>query len=219
MVAPDVAAFVVPEPLRETVEEFKTALLAADRSIIAGRVVHDQVQDKISAASYFVTAHLREQLELDRDHESAVGAYFRETFPFFAMSNLIDRSFVKPRGYAGDYLTIEKVYDDVATGSGRLGRFVDRWFLDIPAARAVKNRRTLLGAVILDTVRSAGGRCLVTSLASGPAREFVDVLVSNTSVDLHATCVDIDDQALAHASSIAKGPASTIGSHSFAPTS
>jgi hypothetical protein len=52
----------------------------------------------------------------------------------------IDRWFTKPRGYAGDFFSIELIYRNNAEGEGRLGRFVDRWALGLTAAQAVRRR-------------------------------------------------------------------------------
>jgi hypothetical protein len=73
---------------------------------------------------------------------------FRDTFPYFTLSR-IDRSYAKPRGHAGDYLTIEMLYNNQAGGDRRLGPYIDRWALDLPASHAVKNRRRLLTDVIM----------------------------------------------------------------------
>jgi hypothetical protein len=124
------------------------------------------------------------------------------------LSRFSDRAFTKPRGYAGDYATIEMIYADVAAGDGRLGPLIDRWTLEIPAARAVKNRRALLAEAIREFAASWTGSnddpIPITSLASGPARELFDVLTGPDPPNLLATCVDIDHEALAFASSIAQ---------------
>jgi SAM-dependent methyltransferase len=120
----------------------------------------------------------------------------------------VDRWFTKPRGYAGDFYTIELVYRNVAEGEGRLGKFVDRWALGISAAQAVRNRRGLLRDAIRDTARRHGNGhrepVLVTSLASGPAREVFDVLTEPEAPPVQATCIDIDSEALAFASERAR---------------
>ena len=63
------------------------------------------------------------------------------------------------------------LYEDVASGDGRLGQFIDRWTRELPAARAVKNRRQLLAEEILCVAATWTGNTPihVTSLAAGPA--------------------------------------------------
>ena len=50
----------------------------------------------------------------------------------------------KPRGYAGDFLTIEWMYANEPGGAGELGQLLDRCFLNQTAAQAVRHRRELL---------------------------------------------------------------------------
>jgi SAM-dependent methyltransferase len=104
------------------------------------------------------------------------------------------RWYAKPRGYAGDFATIARMYDDEPLGITAVDRLIDRCFLDFPAVIAVQNRRTLVGAQIRRTVERGGAR--ITSLACGPARELFDFMRGGSSVK--ATLVDFDTQALAH---------------------
>ena len=103
----------IPVQLAAAVEAFKSAMLAVDRLIIDGATDDAQIQNRVGQACAVVTEQLREHIEGDRCLEHRVGAFvFRETYPYFGLSRLIDRSYVKPRGYAGDYLTLQMVDDD-----------------------------------------------------------------------------------------------------------
>jgi hypothetical protein len=126
----------------------------------------------------------------------------REFLPYLLQTRSGERMYSKPRGYAGDYLTIEWVYRNRPEGTGRLGPLLDSAILDLPAARAVRNRRGLLSKEILDTLSKSETRPVrVTSLASGPAREIFDVLDRlDDPKQLQSTLIDIDLQALAHVS-------------------
>lgn len=96
------------------------------------------------------------------------------------------RMLEKPRGYAGDYLTIAWMYENRAGGSTPAGQRLDRLFLDRPSAKAVRNRRLLLAEFLAE---AAGGP--ITSLACGPGRELEDAGVGE-----HVTAVDLDADAL-----------------------
>ncbi|MCC6558067.1 MAG: cyclic nucleotide-binding domain-containing protein [Polyangiaceae bacterium] len=196
----------IPPRLIEVVEQFKGEMLQADRLVKEGKTAEAEIQEKVSAACQMITDKLRVHIEAERHLEKGIGAYvFRETFSFFMLSRLVDRSYTKPRGYAGDFFTIEMVYSDEPAGDGRLGRFIDQWFLRIPAARAVKNRRGLLTRAIRDVARQrSAGPTYVTSLASGPARELFDLFSSDAPPDIKATCIDIDNQALTYAAGLAE---------------
>ena len=55
--------------------------------------------------------------------ETVVGArVFRDAFPYLMMSALFQRSYTKPRGYAGDFETIEMIYKAEPSGAGPIGR-------------------------------------------------------------------------------------------------
>lgn len=188
-----------------TTAEFKAAMGAADKLIIDGAATDDAIQAHISAVCDAFAEQVRVHLRAGAPHADALGSYVHgEVYPYLGLSTLIDRSYTKPRGYAGDYLTLQMVYDDEPDGVRRLGPFIDRWFLGIPASCAVKNRRGLLRDLIVDTARAVEDRTLrVTSLACGPAREIFDIFAEPDHPDIDATCLDIDDQALAYARSIA----------------
>jgi CRP-like cAMP-binding protein len=196
----------LPDSLLNAIEMFKTAMLEVDRGLATSKLATDDAQTKVSAACTRLEDALREHIQRAGYLEGAIGTYvFRETFPFFMLSTFVDRAFTKPRGYAGDYATIEMLYADRNTGDSRLGPLIDRWTHELPAARAVKNRRALLAEAIRGVAAEwpQMSQLAVTSLAAGPARELFDVIGAPGAPNLLATCIDIDYDALAYASGIA----------------
>ena len=123
----------------------------------------------------------------------------QELLPYMLLTKNCERLYSKPRGYAGDFLSIEGIYQDVSEGTGRLGPVIDRCFLDQPAAQAVRNRRGLLVEEIKKTMEEPHeGPTRVLSMACGPARELFDTFAMLSDPNqLRATCLDIDLQALA----------------------
>jgi hypothetical protein len=154
-----------------------------------------------------VESVLREHGDCNTDLERSMGRYVqRELFPYFMFGDLNDRAYSKPRGYAGDYATIEMLYTDVASGRSRLGPLIDRWTRELPAARAVRNRRTLMVESISTVAArwTASAPLPVTSLASGPARELFDVVASPKGPRMIATAIDVDPAALQYAADRAR---------------
>jgi hypothetical protein len=197
----------LPPTLVDAVESFKSVMLEVDRGLKDRQLAAEAAQEQVTGGCDSLVQALREHIFRDGHLEDAIGTYvFRETFPYFMLSRFIDRAFTKPRGYAGDYATIDALYEDIAMGDGRLGPLIDRWTRDVPAARAVKNRRALLADAINVVASQWGGPgpFPVTSLAAGPARELLDVLTQSAAPSLLATCVDIDPDALAYASGLAQ---------------
>lgn len=134
------------------------------------------------------------------DLRQELGAWAQqELLPYMILTKNGERWYSKPRGYAGDFLSIEWIYQDCAEGISRLGPVLDRCFLDVAPAQAVRNRRGLLVEEIKKTMdESRSGPTHVLSMACGPARELFDMFEMLSEPDqLRATCLDIDLQALA----------------------
>jgi CRP-like cAMP-binding protein/SAM-dependent methyltransferase len=127
----------------------------------------------------------------------ALGAKVQaEMLPYLLATDTMQRMYAKPRGYAGDFETIEHIYDQRAGGVG-VGIFIDRIFLDQAAPRAVRNRRKLLADRIVETVNRTSGPASVMSLACGPAREVSDAFAALPRNKWPAvTLLDIDVDAL-----------------------
>ena len=125
----------------------------------------------------------------------------RELLPYVLLAETAARTFTKPRGYAGDFLTIELMYEAKPAGVAPLGPMLDGCMMELPASVAVRNRRGLLAEEITDVVaaRDDGERARIMSLACGPARELFDVFETlGDPAQIKATCIDFDLQALAH---------------------
>jgi len=120
----------------------------------------------------------------------------REFAPYIHLTQMARRALAKPRGYAGDFLTINMMYEDCAGGVPPLGPVIDDLFLKRPCCRAVQNRRGLLAEEIGLALARNDGSARVTSLACGPAAEVFDAFRGGLP-KLKVTLIDIDFQALA----------------------
>lgn len=197
----------IPPSLRSDVEQFKDMMLSADRQILKAETSENDVQAFVKEACSLLKLSLTRHLQREGSLQSAIGAFvFREAFSFLMLGRINDRSYTKPRGYAGDYFTIELMYQNEAAGDGRTGRFIDRWSLDEPPIQAVRNRRELLASAVRENLSNWTNSepMPTTSLASGPAREVFDVLTGGGDPHIHFTCLDIDQEALAFVASNAQ---------------
>lgn len=188
------------DKLSSQIITYKEALIQADKLAIKndGCVPESLAEDLIQGFHQF-SAELNHILNSENEAlNNELGRRCqREFLPFMVMSTIGERMYAKPRGYAGDYWTIELMYRNEATGTGRLGPVIDRAFRAQPANRAVMNRRALLFDEILKTL-NPHSQTHVTSLASGPAAELFDVFSQiDDKRKLKASCIDIDLQALA----------------------
>lgn len=140
------------------------------------------------------------QLAVNEAEEFVWGYVFKEFFPYYMRSRFAERAYYKPRGYAGDFMMMEMIYQNNPDGDGKIGQLVDGWCLNSASARAVRGRRRLLAnlleAIISD--RNNGRRPVrIMNLACGSNRELFDFLARfKRTESVEAVCVDADLQAL-----------------------
>jgi extracellular factor (EF) 3-hydroxypalmitic acid methyl ester biosynthesis protein len=189
----------IPPSLIKAVNEYKTAMIGLDRAIAKEKGNSENFQSEVSKSCTAMLNALTSHIERESQLAESIGGFvLRETFPFFMASHFIDRCFTKPRGYAGDYKTIEFIYDKKPLGHGRLGPFVDFWSLELKASKAVRERRHTISSLIYELTKNVNGdnQIPITSLACGPAKEVFDILLKPNAPDVQFTCVDIDPVAL-----------------------
>jgi extracellular factor (EF) 3-hydroxypalmitic acid methyl ester biosynthesis protein len=195
--------------ISKAVETFKEGINQADKEALRNHgEIPAELQAQIRAGFQQFAIHLNEQLGKQAPglHETIreeVGARLqREILPYILLTKSAERVYSKPRGYAGDFLTIDVMYRNKPEGVGRLGALLDQCFHELPAAAAVRNRRGLLAGYIQETLKESQGRTAqITSLACGPAAEIFDTFETlDDKSRLYATLIDIDLQALAFVS-------------------
>ncbi len=125
---------------------------------------------------------------------AGIEAWRRSLLPLFLKSSFLKRCHDKPRGYAGDYLTIQMMYDAVPHGEGHFGQAVDTWAMGQPCPRAVRNRRLLVADFLRQACASFDAPS-VMSLGCGPAAEVFDSLGIASA---RFTLVDIDAEAIGY---------------------
>jgi extracellular factor (EF) 3-hydroxypalmitic acid methyl ester biosynthesis protein len=206
-------------PIASKLEAFKDLMHRLDREALknAGSIPGDLRNEMPAKFMGFVEA-LNEEIGDKSTKSSFVkdklgGWAQREFLPYLLLTRMGERMYAKPRGYAGDYLTIEWMYENKPGGAGRLGPLLDHAMLNAPAILAVRNRRRLLANEIMHTLNGNQERkANITSLACGPGRELFDVFEILDKPDrLRANLLDIDLQALAHVSE--RGESSGLRPH------
>jgi CRP-like cAMP-binding protein len=159
-----------------------------------------RVRDAVLASFDDLNRAIGEDASIPPESRNEVGRIVqRELLPYLLQSRIGDRSYSKPRGYAGDFMTIEYMYENSPSGTGRLGAALDAAMLDTATCRAVRNRRGLLAREIRREIDEHPDRPVhVASFACGPAREVYDVYQELPDpARLASTLLDVDFQALA----------------------
>ena len=189
---------------REMMSRFKGAMTELDkRGIKQGGLSEEDYRAFFALAMEVMgAAHqiLGPASTLTEPVRQRLGAQLQhEMLPYLLTTRTAERFYSKPRGYAGDYLAIDGIYQNAPGGTGRLGPLMDRMFLETPPAIAVRNRRILLADEIVRVVQSKpAGPVNVLCLASGPAAEVFDAFAALPDpTRLKVTLMDIDLHALA----------------------
>ncbi|MGE0528268.1 MAG: hypothetical protein AB7G93_06930 [Bdellovibrionales bacterium] len=132
--------------------------------------------------------------------------FFREQLgPILFQSAYAHRAFSKPKGYAGDYEMMNNVYLRELRGEDLFAKCLQRYFVDEPAGRAVRNRAQYLLTKIQATAAAAapGRVARILAVASGPAVEIQRLLVEapefTLSHPIEFHLMDQDEDALKHA--------------------
>ncbi|MBN2798847.1 MAG: cyclic nucleotide-binding domain-containing protein [Deltaproteobacteria bacterium] len=133
----------VRQEAKAVADQVKEGLLAADTALRFNasdplarqqvRLVMDRFQDQV-----------RELFLAHSDSEVAKeGARLlrREVHPYLVRSSLAERCIRRSLGHAGTAEVLAHIFVDSAAGDGLVGELLDRWFLDRPMFRALKDVR------------------------------------------------------------------------------
>ncbi len=194
--------------IREALDQFKDLMLQYDKATLKNQTAEiEHLDTEIRHRFLQVSRKLNETIgvgsELGEVTRTLIGQMVqRELMPYLQMTECARRFYTKPRGYAGDFFSIELIYRNSGDGTGPVGPLLDACFLAEPAAQAVRNRRGLLAREVFGTLEQVRDRpARVTSLACGPAREVFDVYDQlDDPSRLEVTLVDMDTKALSFVS-------------------
>ena len=130
------------------------------------------------------------------------GYYFRRAmWPYIMGAAFMQRTNLKPRGYAGDAVMMDMLYDNKFVGRYAFNKLMHKHPVEHAAAQAVRNRRVLVPRMMREQLAATDHRPFtVLSVACGPARELEDFFLSDDDYDrLEVTLLDQDEEALAAA--------------------
>ncbi len=113
-------------------------------------------------------------------------------------SRLLAHAFFKPRGYAGDYIIIENIYNNISSSQG-LGFCIDQTFLRDDYAVAVRSRMEKMKHVLNNFISNADYDLNIVNIACGSSREIRHLLEEQSlpdSSEITFTLIDNDQEAL-----------------------
>jgi hypothetical protein len=132
--------------------------------------------------------------EIQKRFRAAIAEWFDQSW-------FMLRAKVKPRGYAGDYLTLSGIYDRLPKCTG-LGGYLDLYFLQTELGRAVPARLDACRNFLIEELSHRHGDVSVVNIACGPFREYANKLPHPVDCRPKFTCIDTDKEALGFVESI-----------------
>ena len=152
---------------------------------------------------------------LSRAQQEQHGFYFRKQVrDFIDSSELLRRTNGKPRGYAGDSEVMRLLYENAFRGPTIFAQFMHKYPVELAAAQAVRNRRTLVGEWVRERMRehTAVSPLRVLSVACGPAEELQEIIrTPDDASRVQFTLLDQDPEALGEARTIIERVEQSIG--------
>jgi extracellular factor (EF) 3-hydroxypalmitic acid methyl ester biosynthesis protein len=197
----------LPSELFSSLQEFRRGMLKIDRAIKNHDLKAAEARSLVGETCDRIIKALSGLVKSFPDAARVIGGYvFRETLPFFMLSKRFDRVYTKPRGYAIDFLTIDLLCTGQPEGAGRLGAFIDAWFMDLPLAKAFKRRREIVAETARNVARELSHlpSIAVAALSDGSSRELLEVCAGQDFSLMRCVCIDMDSEALASAAGIAE---------------
>jgi extracellular factor (EF) 3-hydroxypalmitic acid methyl ester biosynthesis protein len=107
----------------------------------------------------------------------------------------------KPLGYAGDFALIDMIYTYDSFGHARYQKW-DRYFHYHAATQAVRNRKAFFKEKMLLKLKDSKEPLNLLDVASGPARDLLELYQLIDPERLKTTCVDIDVRAISFAGAL-----------------
>ncbi len=150
---------------------------------------------------------LQKHFEKLTDAERPLGfEFFREQLKALIYESVFaERSYTKPRGYAGDFEMMSIIYRDDATGKTIFSRCMEKAMQLHPEPGAVRNRVSYLKTKILNVVETIPTRLNLLAVACGPAVEIREAVKEINPKDLERIDFYLLDQDVAALREAEKG--------------
>lgn len=112
----------------------------------------------------------------------------------FLENTLHGIGFLKPNGYPGDYLFLDRIYINHISAIPKYGIW-DEYVQQNGAPNAVRNRKEYFKHLVKAKAKSAS-KINVLNIISGSGRELAELYDDCSTKNIHTTCVEIDEEAI-----------------------
>lgn len=143
-----------------------------------------------------------EQQATSEEVRNARIIFQEQTEPWIGQSYFIKRARIWPRGYMGDFETLEAFYHGYPPTKAGIGLYLDTYSLSSQLALGIRERRATLRERLAQELqmRPAGARLL--NIACGSCRELFELGAEIQRHQPYITCLDSDVDALDYAKTL-----------------
>jgi extracellular factor (EF) 3-hydroxypalmitic acid methyl ester biosynthesis protein len=132
---------------------------------------------------------------------AAHASYMRQHLhPLVLCTPFANRTFEKPRGYAGDYEMVNMIIRNGFEGDSLFAKILHAWFVNQPPAKAHRNRiKYLAGNIARESFRAtrASRAARIFNFACGPAAEIQEFIQTQPfPIHIDFTLADFEEQTL-----------------------
>ncbi|QCX01596.1 class I SAM-dependent methyltransferase [Aggregatimonas sangjinii] len=138
-----------------------------------------------------ITGYEYRQGRISKEEIAEINNSFGRTF---LEHTLHGRGFLKPNGYPGDYLFLDRIYTHHISADPRYGIW-DQYVQQNGAPDAVRNRKEYFKHMVRAKAKTVS-RLNVLNIISGSGRELEELYDSVTDQNIDTTCVEIDEEAI-----------------------
>jgi len=174
---------------QDALEEFEEAVI---------QQVSDYFADMFS--TYLMSFSQDIQKESDHVKKQAVEFLRHKLHKLIYQAPFADRVYSKPLGYAGDFEMMNLIYRSESVGKTLFARCLQRYYINEPAAQAVRNRANYLVCKITNVIQNHSASpapIRILSVACGPAMEWQKLIpILPDDVQIEVDLLDQDQQAL-----------------------
>ena len=138
---------------------------------------------------------------VSHEHRAAHASYMRQHLhPLLLCVPFANRTFEKPRGYAGDYEMVNMIIRNGFEGPSLFAKILHAWFVNQPPAAAHRNRiQYLANSIERESLRimRSGQTARIFNFACGPAAEIRELIKARSNhARIDFTLADFDEETL-----------------------
>jgi len=191
--------------LKSMLSEIKELCNGFDKTNPEGELITSFVERLLKKYSNKIDIHFFNIFESiktfsEEEYSEHQKYYQKELVPFFRISPYNKRVYEKPLGYPGDYIMMLYLYDNGYEGDTTFAKFIHRYSMNVPTAKANHNRRLFYKSQIEKTISKIDAP-KITSIACGPAVEVIEALKNTNGANKASfICLDFEKRALEHVS-------------------